>query len=153
MDNFKVLKVYISALETSLAKGFLESHGLHPTFHGAKEYSAHITGLDNGRYELLIPNEEYETAHELLMQQSAPQLVRGDDESGTSPMKKSIYAFLLSLVVVPVLGNIFSMHYLLKAKNSGSPFLRVVLIILNGLIVQAIIWILFLRQVIGHDGF
>ena len=132
------LRIFSSHQEALLAAGYLQSHGLQASVRGAKEYSAHITGIDTGRYELLVPASEKEFANELLVKiensteaiedklcltviDSASNELRSDSNTNHPSLGKQknlsrigiyhgYFLLLLSLVVLPVVPSLLSIY-------------------------------------------
>lgn len=122
---------------------YLKAQGIEALSRGAREYASIVMGGDMGRYEILVPEDQYELAKKYLAQLEFEVLKSPPDanDADTSPnpinknsaaLKKSVLLCAAGLVVLPLF-NVFSLYYLLvyarAAENSFSKFISLFLLL------------------------
>lgn len=141
-----------SQLEAGLFVGHLKANGVRVVLSGNKEYASIITGQDNGRFEILVANEDYEHAKQIstkLNVQIADLSLVEQKPDAFSYYKKSIIFAFMSFIILPIIFNISSLYYLYKyikfdkQKTTSSPFLILISIILNIIFGMVGIYILY----------
>jgi hypothetical protein len=112
----KLVKVFSSETEVKMAAGLLQSQNIFPFINGAKDYTAHVLGGSQGRYELSVPPEEFEKASTILSSADLNLISVNDDEAlspedqALAALKKSIYFSLLAgVLIIPLIFNYYSL--------------------------------------------
>lgn len=143
MINFmKRLTIMTSEMEARMFTNHLKSHGIKVVMSGNKEYASIITGQDNGRFEILVAEDDFDEAKQLtqklnLQIQTEPPLSSSEVSSAFLAYKKSIIFALMSIIILPIIFNISSFYYLYKFIKSNEvtglkkPVLILVSLILN----------------------
>ena len=105
-----------SEMEARLFTNHLKAHGLKVVMSGNKEYASIITGQDNGRFEILVSEDDFEEALSLSQKlhlhlepnhQPTPKI-----ENAFLHYKKSIIFALMSIIILPIIFNISSFYFL-----------------------------------------
>ena len=116
----KTLKVYRSKMEGEMATQFLNAQGIVAELRGAKEYVAHYTGADIGRYELLVPAD--------LHTQAQTHLTSVEQTANSSPttisaggfLRRAIFSAIVASIILPILFNAISLYNLGLYRNTES---------------------------------
>lgn len=137
----KLLTIMTSEMEARLFVNHLKAHDLKVVMSGNKEYASIITGQDNGRFEILVTEDDFEKAQQLSkdlnIQLAQFRTTLGEHEELSLYYKKSIIFALMSILVLPLVFNISSIYYLYKfAKHQKYSQARVIVLILISLILN-----------------
>lgn len=138
----KLLTIMSSQMEARLFTDHLKAQGLKVVMSGNKEYASIITGQDQGRFEILVTEDDYDKAlkvsHELN-----PHLTLAKNEGETKNnnffvyYKKSVIFALISIFILPIVFNISSLYYLYQfAKHQELKTLHKSILILVSLILN-----------------
>jgi len=110
----KVLKTFSNELEAKFAQQRLELHNIQAHIDGAKNYQTHILGGVEGRYQLLVDTQDFETAQNLVHEiESAAHVVDGNQRT-PNYFRKSVSYAVAAMVFGPIILNIVS---ILEAKK------------------------------------
>lgn len=122
----KTLMISNSGMQATMTVDFLKSNGVDAFSRGSREYASIVTGGDLGRYEILVPEEQFPQAEKLLRQLQL-QIVEHDHEqeeelqnSSLTPieeanrfLKYSILFAMAGFAFFPFI-NVVSFYYLYK---------------------------------------
>lgn len=131
-----------SEMEARMFTDHLKSHGLKVVMSGNKEYASIITGQDNGRFEILVAEDDFDEAKSLtqklnLQIQTDEPLISSEVNKSFLAYKKSVIFALMSIIILPIIFNISSFYYLYQfiktseLKGIKKPVLILVSLILN----------------------
>lgn len=146
-------------MEARMFTNHLKSHGLKVVMSGNKEYASIITGQDNGRFEILVAEDDFDEAKSLtqklnLQIQTDEPLISSEVNKSFLAYKKSVIFALMSIIILPIIFNISSFYYLYQFMKSSEltglkkPVLILVSLILN--ISFGIIGIIILLNTFSH---
>mgnify|MGYP003394953062 CR=1 FL=1 len=85
--------------------GLLQSNQIDAHIRGAREYAGLVTGTDLGRYEIMVPKEDFKHAEEIYKTTKKPMLdvvQPGDEIKTTRSPQKNLLRSLVSAIVAAV---------------------------------------------------
>lgn len=139
----KALKKFTSQTEAHLSKSLLQSHGITANIVGAKEYTSHLMGGEQGTYTLFVEESEFTRAQGLL-DEVGRQIVDSDGSGGPNYFRRAVFLSFAAIVILPV---VFNIGAILNAKkfwdSSDKGSTAVMKVILIGLLQLPTIFILF----------
>ena len=120
-------------MEAQMIADLLKSEGLTAHVNGSKEYASIVSGNDLGRYEIMVPEDEVTQGIRILSEiDSGGRIPKGETLDKTPMGAKSllkravVYAFM-GAVVLPIVFNVVSAHYLYKYfKSENNTLLRTI---------------------------
>ncbi len=127
------VKHFSSQTEAHLAANYLGSHGVHAEVLGAKEYTSHVLGGDLGRYDLLVEDEVFGKANDLLeaLEKSADGI--RSEVGAQNYLKKAVFFAIGAMLILPVIFNYVSLKnlslYLKTQTHAGKRWLTTVLVV------------------------
>lgn len=146
-----MLKRFLTLTEAEFAEGYLKQNGFETQIIGAKEYSGIVTGKDYGNYELMISEENFEVASDLLRRIEIHEVSETDDNElqKTKPkshLKRAVLFAVMAIFILPIFFNVVSLmnlrHYLQKEKSSSRfAWLLFVLLLNLGSIIAILIFL------------
>ncbi len=162
----KIYQIISSGFQAHMISQFLQAHGLSPQIHGGKEYASIVTGMDQGRYEIHLPEDEHQQADKLLrdLNNSTPpgapnkgplgEGLKTTDYSANSSLsssqalKRSVFFALISSLLLPVIFNISSLYYLtkwrkLRPAGINRLIVSILILLLNGSMLATFYFLVF----------
>lgn len=147
----KSLKRFLTLSEAEFAQGFLQKNFIQAQIVGAKEYSGIVTGKDFGNYELLIAEEDFQRAYDLIRRLEINDVsdVTENELPTSKPnsfLKRSVLFAVMAIFILPILFNIVSLINLrqyLQSEKSNSKFAWLIVILFLNLCSMIAILVLF----------
>ncbi len=123
----KLVAVFHNELEASLARDRLTSVGIMAHVIGAKEYTSHVLGGGEGRYELLVPAEDFDRATQSLngLVPAFPPSIKPEPPLIPDYFRRAVFYGLAGLIVLPGVFNVVSLinaelYWRHSAKDSAA---------------------------------
>ena len=145
----KVVKTYISGTEAQIRSGRLTADGVLNQVQGSRAYTSLVLGGTDGRWQILVNEEDYDRAHEILTDPPISAL----EEPSLEPrphLRKAILFACFAMMFAPIVFHIFSIQQLVtywklepKLKN------KILWSLLVGILYAAsvpLLWFLYFRS-------
>jgi hypothetical protein len=126
----KLLRVFGREDEGRMAQGRLRAQGIEAELRGAKSYTTHVIGGFGGRYELLVPEnqflEAYQVAQEWETAEPQPDQAQAPGGGGSvvserrAHLRRSFTYAMMSVLVLPWVFNVVSLRILWRAVRDRS---------------------------------
>lgn len=118
--HFTKVKTMGSQMEAQMLCNMLQAHNIEAHSRGAKEYASHLTGADEGHYEIVVPEKDVERAQEVIAStQSQP--IKPTPIPATRYLQSSLVFAVGGLFLYPYIFNavsLFSLWGYLKREES-----------------------------------
>ena len=112
MDKeYTIIKVMTSHLEAQMLCNMLQANGVDAHSRGAKEYASHLTGVDHGRYEIVVPEAEIEKANG-LMESVQSENVERTPIPASRYLQSALLFSVIGLFLIPFVFNAVSLFSL-----------------------------------------
>ena len=105
----KVVKTYISGTEAQIRSGRLTADGIKNQVQGGRAYTSVVLGGTDGRWQILVNEEDFERASEIL--RDSP--IAAVEEPSLDPrphLKKAVMFACFAILFAPILFHVFSIQ-------------------------------------------
>lgn len=118
MQSFKK---FSDKQEAMIVQQMLKSNGIEAEVYGAKEYGAHVTGIDYGVYELRVSPEQVDAAEKLLAESKKLSEAESVVIRPAFYLKRAVMYSMFAMFMLPIVFNYYSLKNLflyLKYENN-----------------------------------
>lgn len=129
----KVAAEFSNETEAQLLKDILRVQNIEGHIQGAKEYASIVLGGNDGRYQLLVPDEDLERAQKIIHEaQNRPYAVtEGPTENY---FRRAVFYAFAAALILPIVFNYVSLQkgaaFWRQSKKDTSASLKLALILL-----------------------
>ena len=105
----KVAKTYISGTEAQIRSGRLSADGITNQVQGSRAYTSVVLGGTDGRWQILVNDEDLERAQEILKDPPMSAV----DEPSFDPrphLKKAVMFACFAILFAPIVFHVFSIQ-------------------------------------------
>jgi|GEM_PF-3532747 len=151
----KILTTVTNESEAQMIVASLKSAGIAAESQGAKDYASIIVGSDQGRYQIFVDENDFESAEKFLQSMQRSHLSIADEEPATpNYFKRAAIMATLAMVMLPIVFNIVSLmsarkYWAHSTKDSEAKF-KLVLLFLFQLPSLGSAYLLWLTFSSGH---
>ena len=105
----KVVRTYISGTEAQIRSGRLTADGITNQVQGGRAYTSVVLGGSDGRWQILVNDEDFERAEEIL--KDSPIFVVEEASVNPRPhLKKAVMFAVFAILFAPIVFHIFSIQ-------------------------------------------
>ncbi len=105
----KVVKTYVSGTEAQIRSGRLTADGISNQLQGGRAYTSVVLGGTDGRWQILVNDEDYERAFEILTDPPMASVEQTTPEPRTH-LRKAIMFACFAMMFAPIVFHIFSIQ-------------------------------------------
>ncbi len=145
----KVVKTYISGTEAQIRSGRLTADGIANQLQGGRAYTSVVLGGTDGRWQILVNDEDYDRAFEIL---TDPPMASVEPTSldPRPHLRKAIMFACFAMMFAPIVFHIFSIQQALVYWRFELDFKRKILwfsvLLVLYLASFPMLWFLYVRS-------